>query len=141
MTYNVKSHPSPFRYSLHINQLEPKHQTLMLDWARRLDRDERHDYRNGFFYAVLPFEKILAPEAWSPSRLGTYLRRLSRLDFLGDQQRIHQHIAQYPDHGWTMFNQTVDTYFEMLMFLHHLRAALKPEMVAPRTLAVYMELG
>ena len=137
--YRIREHRPAFQFSLHFNQLNSVQQELMLEWSRHLDRDERHHYHDGAFYIVLPFERILVPDAWPRAKLVAFHRRLARLDFVGDTHKANRHIDTFPDKGWLVFDQTVDTYLEMLLFLHDLRAALPESYVAANTFAVYVE--
>lgn len=137
--YLVQDHRPAFFFSLHFNQLSLAHQEVMLDWSRHLDRDERHNYHDGSFYVVLPFERILAPEALSHAALIAFHRRLERLDFVGDTHKANRHIDTFPDKGWLTLGQTVDTYIDMLLLMHDLRAALPESHVAANTFAIYVE--
>ena len=43
---------------------------------------------------------------------------------MGDTHKANRHIDTFPDKGWLTFGQTVDTYIDMLLLMHDLRAAL-----------------
>ena len=58
---------------------------------------------------------------------------------MGDTHKANRHIDTFPDKGWLTFGQTVDTYIDMLLLMHDLRAALPESHVAANTFAIYVE--